>query len=168
MRHKYLPIVFFMVWLTGCGSSEEDDLDEYIHQIKSKPPMPIGPMPSIESIPKFTYPENDERRNPFKPLPVANKMDISAPNTNRLKQPLEAFPLDALKFVGILKQGTVIWALIKQPSGLVSRVKNGNFMGQNYGELIQINDNALDIEETVQVGGKWEKRNIVIHLSTPE
>ena len=86
----------------------------------------------------------------------------------RPKQPLEAFPLDALKFVGILEQGPLIWALIKQPDGLISRVKPGDYMGQNYGQIVGIKEKIIQLDELVQLNGKWDKKRIVINLSVPD
>ncbi len=58
----------------------------------------------------------------LKPV-IEQRIDMAAPNTKRPKQPLEAFPLDALKFVGILKEGNIVWALIKEPNGVVTEQK---------------------------------------------
>ena len=76
--------------------------------------------------------------------------------------------MDALKFVGILKEGPIIWALIKQPDGLVSRVKPGDYIGQNYGQIMRIEDKTVHVEEAIQASGNWEKRRITINLSVPD
>ena len=54
------------------------------------------------------------------------------PDLNRPKEPLEAFPLESLKMVGVLQQKNTNFALIKADTGLY-RVKVGNYMGQNFG-----------------------------------
>ncbi len=150
--------------LIGC-SADESKLRRYINMVKARPPRPIEPIPEPHPIEKFVYPEVDSRRSPFKPI-VEQEQDTFAPNSKRPKQPLEHFPLDALKFVGILKQGNLIWALIAQPERLVSRVKLGDYMGQNYGQVIDIKDKTILLEETVQTAGKWEKKKIKFDLWT--
>ena len=154
-----------LLMLASC-SSDESQLTRYINSIKARPPRPIEPIPEPQPIPKFIFPETDNRRSPFKP--VLDQADFFAPNIKRPKQPLEHFPLDALKFVGILKQGNVTWALISQPTGLISRVKLGDYMGQNYGQIINIKDKTILLEETIQVTGKWEKKQITLNLWVPQ
>lgn len=152
--------------LCAC-SSAEDELTHYIHAVKSRPPSPraIEPIPEFKPLEKFAFPEDDKRRSPFKPTQRAGQVDSNSPNTMRPKQPLEAFPLDSLKFVGILREGKSMWALISQPGGLVTPVRVGDYMGKNYGQIIHINENKIDIEETVQLGGRWEKKRISLNLN---
>lgn len=153
--------------VAGCGASEDEELTQYIHSIKSQPKRPIEPIPEYKPLPAFVYPEGDSRRSPFKPMVAPRRVEQFAPNTNRPKQPLEAFPLDALKFVGILKEGPIIWALISQPNGLVSRVKQGDYMGQHYGQVLSIKDNEIKIVEYVQSNDVWEKKPVTINLQVP-
>jgi type IV pilus assembly protein PilP len=56
--------------------------------------------------------------------------------------------------------------LIKQPNKQVSRVKVGNYMGQNYGRIIVINNELIKIEETIKNSGTWEKHSTTINLDT--
>lgn len=148
-------------------SSDDSELNRYINTIKTRPARPIEPIPEFQPLKKFIYPEVDNRRSPFKPV-VAEQEDKFAPNIKRPKQPLEAFPLDALNFVGVLKEDTTIWALISQPSGLVSRVKRGDYMGQNFGQVLDINNKSLQLEETVNIAGKWQKQKININIRAPK
>lgn len=160
---KLTASLFISILLSGCDSSSNNELNRYINSVKLRPAKPIEPLPEFSPLPKFLYPETDNRRSPFKAKVVDQGF---VPNIKRPKQPLEAFPLDALKFVGILREGTTVWALIKQPDGLVTRVKPGDYMGQNYGQITSINNKAIQLEEAVQIDGKWAKRKIVITLRT--
>ena len=159
-----LVIVFMLL---GCSSSDEGELTHYINNVKTRPAKPIEPLPTFMPLPKFIYPEEDTRRSPFKPR-VVEQSGAFSPNIKRPKQPLEAFPLDALKFVGTLNQGSTTWALIKQPDGLVSRAKPGDYMGQNYGQIVSIKMKKMTLDEAIQVEGKWEKRRVSIDLSVPD
>lgn len=160
-------VVLLTMFLIACGSSSNDDLKHYINTVKLRPATPIEPIPAFVQLMKFNYPENEARRNPFVPLSPKQQTDLFAPNSQRAKEPLEAFPLDALKFVGILRQDGKIWGLIMQPGGLVSRVKVGGYMGQNYGQVLVIKDKVINLEETIKVNGKWQKRGMIINLRTP-
>jgi len=161
-------IVMGLSFLLISCSSDDSELTHYINKIKSRRPKPIEPIPDFEQLPKFTYPEGENRRSPFKPIIPKQQADLFAPNIKRPKQPLESFPLDALKFVGILKEDSNIWALIAQPGGMVTRVKMGDYMGQNYGQVISIKDKIIKIQEALKIGGKWEKKDISMSLKAAE
>lgn len=151
--------------LMAC-SGDNSDLTKYINDIKARPAIKIEPIPQFAPLPIFKFPENDNRRNPFKPVDQKKRADVDAPDQKRVKQPLEAFPLDALKFVGTLKQGNEIWALIKLPGKQVSRIRVGEYMGQNYGRVILIKNEFIKLEETIKNSGTWEKHITTINLDT--
>lgn len=160
--------VLMLMLLTGLMTScsgDNSDLARYINDIKNRPGGQIEPIPKFSPLPIFKFPEEDVRRSPFKPAEVKTTEQF-APDQKRVKQPLEAYPLDALKFVGILEEGSVLWALIKDPQKKVVPVKVGNYMGQNYGRIISIKSNEIKLEEIVKNSGKWEKKITTIHLDT--
>lgn len=166
LTKNFLWMVMLSVFLFACHSSV-DDLTHYINTIKSRPAAPIEPIPTFTPLKKFNYPEDMPRRNPFVPLAPKQQEDLFAPNINRTKQPLEAFPLDALKFVGILRQEGKLWGLIMQPGGLITRVKVGDYMGQNFGQVLSIKNKVINLEETIKINGLWKKRGMIINLRTP-
>ena len=149
--------------LIACNSKEDQRLNRYIAKINARPPRPIEAIPSFIPIAKFSYPEKDTRRNPFKLKPIIEKDEL-APNQSRPKEPLELLPLDALKFVGILEQNNRTWGLISKPDGSLVRVTVGNYMGKNYGQIMAIDDDHLILEETVRVSGKWQKQRITLKM----
>lgn len=165
--HWIIGIISVGFLLTAC-TSDNSDLKRYIHGIKTRPGKPIEPIPTFKKPPHYIFPKNDTRRSPFKPLIPEQQANVFAPDSKRPKQALEAFPLDALKFVGILKEVHTTWGLIKQPDGKITRIKPGDYMGQNYGQIRSITTTQLTLEETVQGIGKWEKRTVVLELKKPE
>lgn len=161
---KIVLISSLAVVLGAC--SDNDDLQKYIKEIKRRPSKPIEPIPKFAPLPIFKFPENDTRRSPFKPVDLKKRNEQFAPDKNRKKQPLEAFPLDALRFVGILQQGNETWALIREPDKQIVRARIGHYMGQNYGRIISINENTIKIEETIKNSGTWEKVTTTLKLDT--
>jgi len=162
----YLLLVCLIV---GCSSSADSELARYIYEVKLRKSAPIEPIPELLPLETYIYPEHPERRNPFKLKAVkTQQVDMLAPNTARPKEPLEMFPLDALKFVGIWKQGGVTWGLVSQPGGVVTRVKVGTYMGQNFGRIISITETSLKLEERVQASGKWDSKITTFNLNTSE
>ncbi|MFI4919380.1 MAG: pilus assembly protein PilP [Legionellales bacterium] len=164
IKIRILVIGSLCLFLGAC-SGDNSDLANYIEHIKHRPVVPIEPLPQFAPLPVFIYPEHDNRRNPFKPVDLKIMKDEFAPDQKRKKQALELFPLDALKFVGVLEQGTVIWALIKQPDGKIDRIGVGNYMGQNYGRVILIKNDLMKLEETTKDSGKWTKHITVLNLN---
>lgn len=162
-----LMAISMMFMVTACTPHERKNaVLEQIRKIKAKPAFPVEPIPSFEPLEQFEYPESESRRSPFKSRQTQQKPDANRPDMNRPKQPLEEFQLDALKFVGIIEEGPRRWALIQTPQGTVQRVKVGDYMGKNYGLVLQVENNALVIEERILQEGTWEKRMLTFKLST--
>ncbi|MCB2030930.1 MAG: pilus assembly protein PilP, partial [Rhodoferax sp.] len=62
---------------------------------------------------------------------------LVAPELARRKQPLEAFPLDAMTMVGsMIRDGKPV-ALVKV-NNLLYQVRPGDYLGQNYGRVMKI------------------------------
>lgn len=160
-----LFIITLSFMISSC-SGDNSDLTKYINDVKSRPGAPIEPIPKFAPLPFFKFPENDNRRSPFKPVEQKKRIDQSAPDQKRAKQALEAYPLDSLKFVGILKQDNQLWALIRDPEKKVVPVKVGNYMGQNYGRIISIKNDEIKLEETIKNSGTWEKQITTLRLDT--
>ncbi|BCA95914.1 pilus biosynthesis protein PilP [Legionella antarctica] len=162
---QLLLLSFIWLFLSAC-SGDNSDLIKYINDIKARPALAVEPIPKFAPLPIFKFPEHDNRRNPFKPIELKRQTDVFAPDQKRVKQPLEAFPLDSLKFAGTLKEGSQVWALIKQPNNQISRIRVGGYMGQNYGRVSVIKSELIKLEETIKNSGTWEKHMTTINLDT--
>lgn len=162
---RIVVLLLFSSFLSSC-SGDNSDLVKYMNDVKARPPMKIEPILQLAPLPIFKFPENDNRRNPFKPIDQKKRTDLFEPDQKRPKQALEAFPLNGLKFVGTLKEGSAIWALIKRPDVQISRIRVGQYMGQNYGRVILIKNDFINLEETVKNSGTWEKHITTIKLYT--
>ena len=114
----------------------------------------------------FAY-EGFDLPDPFTPRKLAVKQNDSsglAPDMNRRKEPLEAFPLEQLKMVGTLSQAGVTYALVRAEKTLY-RVKKGNYLGQNFGLITEITDTEVKLKEIVQdTAGDWTERQSVLPL----
>ncbi len=161
-----LLAVGILTMVGACTYTEHQNIvKEHIQITKTKPAPPVDTIPSFEPLEQFEFPESQNRRSPFKSRQSVANVDINRPDLARSKQPLELFPLDALKFVGTLEEGVRRWALIKTPQNIVLRATVGDYMGKNYGRVIAVDQNVLSIEERVLVEGAWEKRMLTFKLS---
>ena len=52
--------------------------------------------------------------------------------------------------VGTLEQKKETFALVKAPDNTLYRVKNGNYIGQNFGRIVGISESAVKLKEIVQ------------------
>ena len=123
-----------LLLLNACGESRKDkDIKEFVESVEAQPVQAVKPYPDVMLLPIFTYPLV-QRRDPF----TAHKTDrgesqIAGPDQTRKKETLEAFPLDALQMVGILRQGDMLWALMLAPDDIVYKIAIGSYVGQDFG-----------------------------------
>ena len=88
------------------------------------------------------------------------------PDPNRRKEPLEEYPLDALKMVGTLTRGKRALAVIQAPDGTVHQAIVGNHLGQNFGRITKISEDKIELIEKIQGGlGDWIERQAGLALA---
>lgn len=142
------------------------DIDRFMEETRAKPRGFVEPLPEFKSYEAFTYSAAD-RRAPFEPpvdvqLTMLDEQPMSdiEPDLNRPKEVLENFSIQQLTMVGTLS-GTSdsLFALIRDNAGGIHRVKKGNYMGQNYGRIIGVNETRVELIEIVPNGrGGWVER----------
>jgi type IV pilus assembly protein PilP len=160
--------------LSGCGGGL-DDLRQYVEDIRAKPPGRIEPIPEFQPYQNFEYTSHD-LRDPFKLVDFRRPEldeDMRAsltsglhPDMDRIKEPLEDFPLDTLRLKGTIddKEG-VKWGLIFAPDNTIHRVIEGNYMGQNHGRIISVSDQTIELTEIVPDGlGNYIERSSAVTL----
>ncbi|TAN08452.1 MAG: fimbrial protein [Rhodanobacteraceae bacterium] len=155
-----------MLGLAACSS--EGDLQQWVAQVKAQKGAPLPALPVIKTFETFVYQDQD-KRDPFEPAPPqANSAQNLAgphPDQNRPREPLEAFPLDSLKMVGTIGLKGNIEALVKDPQGVIHQVHVGDYMGQNYGHVLQVTPSQIDLVELVPNGsGGWMERDASVAL----
>lgn len=157
---RLATIVGLSLLAAGCGG-DKADLHRYVAHIESRPAASIEPIPEIAPYTPFTY-RADDRRPPFTPTtPERDTRSNSgvAPDSNRPREPLESFPLDALRMVGTIARAGTTYALIQAPDNVIHRVHRGTHLGQNYGEIDAISDSGVVLTEIVPDGtGGYTKR----------
>ncbi len=154
------------VSIAGCGGQHEDLkawMQEQGKGVKGK----LDPLPQVKPYEPFAYNAFD-LPDPFRPRkiePVKGASKLS-PDLARRKEPLEAFPLESLAMVGTLQRGKSRFALVRTTDKDVYQVKVGNYMGQNFGVVVGIEDAEIKLKELVQDGaGDWTERSSTIQLA---
>lgn len=169
MNWQPRSLVFALVCLSlsGCLVQSEAELKQYVADVQARPGKPIPPIPEIHVYQSVTYSQAD-KRSPFE---MEVKLSTEVEKTNQIEtgikpdlarspEPLEAFPLDSLRMVGILKKGPQTWALVVDKTGLIHRVTLGDHMGQNYGEIKSISEKEIQLVEVIPDSrGGWREVN---------
>jgi type IV pilus assembly protein PilP len=144
MTNRLALIAVVAITVAGCGG-EMDDLLAYVDEVKARRGGRIEPLPQIKPYETFTY-RADNLRSPFLPdSPAASASPTGPrPDARRSKEFLEQFPLDTLIMVGTLAREGRTYGLLQTQDGLVHRVLPGNYVGQNDGRIVAVNDAAID------------------------
>ena len=139
----------------------------YVDEVKARPGSRIEPLPQIKPYETFRY-RADNQRSPFVPdQRDANEGRPEGPKPieNRNKEYLEQFPLDTLAMVGTLEREGRTYGLVQTQDGLVHRVVPGNYVGQNDGRIMTIDESGIQVEELVPDGiGGFFKRTAEIGI----
>ena len=164
MKRLLIPAALLLV--AGC-SSEIDELKGFVRDSDKGIPRRVEPLPAVKPFEPFAY-EGFDLPDPFKPRKLSAPKEGGgggiAPDLNRRKEPLEAFPLEQLKMVGTLSQNKETYALVRADKTLY-RVKKGNYMGQNFGLITDVTEAEIKLKEIVQdSAGDWAERQSVLPL----
>ena len=165
-----ITLLFTTVGLTACGG-DMDDLDQYINDVKARPGGRIEPLPEITPYEVFTYIADAEgRRSPFVPDSPQAAAGMAAggtrPDPERSREFLEQFPLDTLRMVGTLQLGETHFGLVQTSDGLIHRVVPGNYMGQNDGRIVTVNESEIELVEIISDGiGGYLERDAAVGLA---
>ena len=155
------------VLLAGCTQGGGfSDLDRALEETRAKPRGHVEPLPEFKAYEAFTYSAAD-RRAPFEP-PIDVQLTMLddepgstvEPDLDRPKEVLENYGLTDLRMVGTLTSANGnLFALIEDSDRGIHRVRNGNYMGTNYGRIVGISETRVELLEIVPNGsGGWVER----------
>jgi type IV pilus assembly protein PilP len=160
--------------LVACSDSGADDINTWMAEQGAT----LKPRVTAIEAPKVFLPEPYAKASLPDPFDIT-KLTGGSPGSGgradassalldaelqRRREPLEAFPLDSAKMVGVLKRGNSTVALIKIDA-LLYQLSVGAYLGQNYGKVVAIAENAVTLREIVQDGaGEWIERQTTLEL----
>ncbi len=166
LHFKLLSVMMLAVLLTACGSDEGDDLDQFMRDAGKDMKPNVKPLPEVKPYTALQYNADGTLVDPFHARKSAEKNGAKRPDLNRPKEPLESYPLESLKYVGMLSKNKLTYALFKTPDNTIQQAKTGNYAGQNYGRITQITDSEVVLTEIVQdeLSGDWVERVSTLSL----
>jgi type IV pilus assembly protein PilP len=166
--HTFLVLLFS--GLAGCGDGGIQEVNQQMEKVKQETKVSITPLSEPKKFTSFVY-DAKGSIDPYNPKKLAIALaKLSAnskgikPDVERRREPLEAYPLDALKMVGTLQKQGLTYAVV-QSDKMVFQAKVGNHVGQNFGEITKITENEVEIKEIVQdASGDWVERKAKLEL----
>jgi type IV pilus assembly protein PilP len=159
--------------LVGCSEGGFSDLQQYTAEVKARPKGTIEPLPEAKPVETFVF-KPEGLRDPFKAISESEEIEDTGlsigdgikPDTSRRKEELEAFPLDGLRMVGTVVMKANLWGLVKASDKTIYRVQVGNYMGKNYGRIIRILTDKIELMEIVpDKPGTWREQQASLALT---
>lgn len=171
MRFATGVLIMASMLLVGCGGGEHEDvklwMDEASRDLRGK----VQALPELKPFPVVSYGASDQfdpfnagRVDPERKDAGGNKPDFDRP-----KEQLESYPLESLSFVGVVTKSKsgARHALI-EADGVIHQVGKGNYLGQNFGRIVAVSENEVQLVETVQdpsgQSTEWVERDMTLQL----
>lgn len=175
-KYTISPLVLVLLCgglLAACGG-EHQEVRAWMQQERAEARPAIKPLPEPKPYKAVSYvpPVGIEPFAAARLLQAINAANANNPTSelyrtvvqSHRKQPLEAYPLDSLQYVGMLEKGGKKIALIQMET-LLYQVRTGDFMGLNYGRIMRIEEGQLALREVIQdATGDWVERDTTLDL----
>jgi type IV pilus assembly protein PilP len=161
--------------LAGCGDSDVKEVRDWMDQVKQETRPAVKPLSEPKDFIPYAY-NTGEAVEPFSPDKLLNQLakaaetapDPNKPDLQRPRELLEGFPLDTMQMVGTMQKGGANYALL-QIDRAVYQVRAGQRVGQNFGIVTRVGDDAIQIREVVQdAAGEWVERMAKRELQSKE
>jgi type IV pilus assembly protein PilP len=161
--------------LAGCGDSDVKEVHTWMDQVKQETKPHVKPLSEPKDFIPYAYGAKEEL-DPYSPNKLLNQLakaaeaspDPNKPDLQRPRELLESFPLDTMQMVGTLQKAGVNYALV-QIDRSVYQVRAGQRIGQNFGIVTRVSDDAINIREVVQdAAGEWVERQAKLELQSKE
>ena len=157
-----VPALLAML-LAGCGDSDVREVRTWMEETKAHTRPSVKPLPASKEFVPYAY-NQAQAPDPFSadklagPGAQAQQPNKAQPDLDRPREALENYPLDTMRMVGMMQKGGVSFALV-QIERSVYRVRAGQHLGQNFGQVTRVTPDATEIREMVQdAGGDWVER----------
>lgn len=172
--HTLAAIVVLAMLQAACLGDEQEDLASWMQRERNSIKPDVKPIPEPTKFVPYSY-AGERFVEPFSSEKLASilksgqslpseKSALIEPELNRRKQPLEAFPLDTMVMVGSLNRAGKLVGLVRVDS-LLYQVNPGNYLGQNFGRILKVEENQIVLREIVQdAAGEWIERPAALQL----
>jgi type IV pilus assembly protein PilP len=166
-----MALLLLSALLAGCSDSDVREVKDWMETTKKNTKVNVAPLSEPKTFVPFAYTALEES-DPYDPNKLLGELARAAaksdnkfrPDLERRKELLETYPLDTIKMVGIMQKGGINYALL-QIDRAVHQVKAGQRLGQNFGVVTSVTEQAININERVQdASGEWVERMSKLEL----
>ncbi|MGE0387815.1 MAG: pilus assembly protein PilP [Gammaproteobacteria bacterium] len=169
-----------MLALAGCVSHDMSDLESYVSETLARKGGHIDPLPEIKPYERYLYQAAEANKpDPFatfedartEPTATTQTADVEQAKYNleiqtHNPEELEGFELDSLRMVGTMQRPDELWAIVRDSTGTVHRVQVGNYIGRNFGKILNIAEDRIELREIIKnANGNWEERPASLALA---
>nr|WP_029047612.1 pilus assembly protein PilP [Cupriavidus sp. amp6] len=151
--------------LGACGASDEDALRQWMDATRNARAKPPEPLPEARPYVAREYAAANAPE-PFAQAKIGelNKTLPDSPEAGRPRQPLEDYPLENFKMLGILKKQGETFGIVRVDNK-IHHVKVGQYLGQSYGRVVRITDQEIVLRELVREGvSEWKEKMTSLKL----
>ena len=165
-------ILLLVLLLAGCGGNDHEDLRQWMAESSKGLRGGIPPLPQVRPYEPVAY-DAQTAVSPFSSgrlRGIADRKGAGMPDLNRPREPLEEFPLETMKFVGLFQDKKRLIAQVLV-NGKTFDVRVGSYIGQNFGKVTAIvtaqSDEKILLKELVQEpDGAWVERQSELRLAS--
>lgn len=155
--------------LAGCGA-DHAELHAWMEQARRDTPLVAEKIPEPKRFEPYRY-ASAGTTDPFAASRLAGAAGAPAarpsgprPDFDRRREPLEAYPIDAIRMIGHIRDGRRSYALLLADN-LVYQARTGDHVGQNFGVITRISEGEIRLKELVQdAAGDWVERETTMQL----
>jgi len=162
---RYALLGIALVLTASCSSDRSIiDLKRFVRNMHKSTQPSVEPLPELAPIPAYTYAASS-LPDPFSPENVFPKPepDLLEPDSTRPREPLEGFALDALQLTAIMILEGKHQLIVVTPDGVIHQVVEGAYLGQNYGQVtdIDLEGRSVGLVEVIKgADGRWQERTV--------
>ena len=170
---RFIILFLMTLPLFSCVDVKIDDLKVFVDKTKLQIYPVNDTIPTLKKIDIISFTQTSGR-NPFSEpeLEIAAPLrdtpkSCPQPDFKRKKYPLEMYSLDNLTMRGTLFINDQLWALVQVSGGEIHKVKPGDHLGLNYGKVLKISENKIELLELASdKNGCWQERVTQITLQS--
>ena len=164
-------VALVAVTLAGC-TDDVSEIQTWMDETRANTPRRTVRIPEPKRFVPFRYEARtdiDPFSNAKLQVALANFSDRNkggiTPDLNRRREPLESFPLDAIRLVGHLNRASTGPVALLEADKVIFQVKVGSYLGQHFGRVTRISETEVALKELVQdAAGDWVERDTSLAL----
>ncbi|SON50932.1 pilus assembly protein PilP [Vibrio tapetis] len=174
MRSKQKGIIVVVgVWLlVGC-QVESEPIDVFIAQSRLNAKAHVSDLKQVHAFKAIQF-DAGIKREPFVLPEVAKaavkpheSLDCWQPKARSKRSKLEQYPLEQLRLNGVMGSGGRLSGIIHLPTGIMSKVTKGNYIGRNNGKVVEVTNQYVLVQEVLPDGlGCWQKRQTKLSMNS--